>query len=142
MRHLNSGKKLGRTASHRHAMLRNLVVSFFEHERVQTTDAKAKELRSIAERLITRSKQDTLHNKRMVARWVRNGAVLRKLFDDIGPRFATRPGGYTRIAKVGFRHGDNAPLCIIELLPAGGAKSGSVGNTSGSLTKATSKESF
>lgn len=141
MRHLNSGKKLGRTASHRHAMLRNLVVSFFEHERVQTTSAKAKELRSIAERLITRSKQDTLHNKRIVARWVRNGKVLRKLFEEIAPRFATRPGGYTRIAKVGFRHGDNAPLSIIELLPEGTTNSNASGTGAGP-TKATSKESF
>lgn len=119
MRHRKQGRKLGRTASHRLAMFRNMVVSLFAHERIETTDARAKELRSIAEKLITMGKKGTLHARRNAARWVQDSAVLQKLFDDIGPRFSERPGGYTRIVKLRNRHGDNAPISIIELVPGG-----------------------
>ncbi len=119
MRHRKQGRKLGRTKSHREAMFRNLVVSLFEHERVETTDAKAKELRRIAERLITKGKQGTLHARRIASRWVRDPKVLQKLFEDIAGRYTERPGGYTRIMKLRNRRGDNAPLSIIELMPAG-----------------------
>jgi large subunit ribosomal protein L17 len=117
MRHQCEGKKLGRTASHRRAMFRNLISSFFLHERIETTDAKAKELRRLAEPLISRAKEDSVHARRMVARWVRDRAVVKKLFEEIAPRFAQRPGGYTRIVRVRNRHGDNAPVSLIELLP-------------------------
>jgi large subunit ribosomal protein L17 len=100
-------------------MFRNMVVSLFEHERIETTDAKAKELRSLAERLITKGKKNTLHSRRQAARWVRNPAILQKLFSDIAGRYAERDGGYTRIVKLGNRKGDNAPISIIELMPAG-----------------------
>jgi len=119
MRHRKQGRKLGRTKSHREAMFRNLVVSLFEHERVETTEAKAKELRRIAERLITKGKQGTLHARRIASRWVRDPRVLQKLFEDIAGRYSERPGGYTRIMKLRNRRGDNAPLSIIELMPAG-----------------------
>lgn len=119
MRHRKSGRKLGRTATHRSAMFRNMVVSLFEHERIETTDAKAKELRRIAEKLITRGKAGTLHSRRMAARYVRNASVLQKLFSDIAGRYSEREGGYTRIIKLGNRKGDNAPISIIELMPAG-----------------------
>ena len=119
MRHRKSGRKLGRTATHRAAMFRNMVVSLFEHERIETTDAKAKELRSLAERLITKGKKNTLHSRRQAARWVRNPSILQKLFSDIAGRYTERNGGYTRIIKVGNRKGDNAPISIIELMPAG-----------------------
>jgi large subunit ribosomal protein L17 len=100
-------------------MFRNMVVSLFEHERIETTDAKAKELRRIAEKLITRGKAGTLHARRMAARYVRNPSVLQKLFSDIAGRYSEREGGYTRIIKLGNRKGDNAPISIIELMPAG-----------------------
>ena len=119
MRHRKSGRKLGRTATHRSAMFRNMVVSLFEHERIETTDAKAKELRRIAEKLITRGKAGTLHARRMAARYVRNPSVLQKLFGEIAGRYSEREGGYTRIMKLGNRKGDNAPISIIELMPAG-----------------------
>ena len=93
MRHRKSGRKLGRTAAHRSAMFRNMVVSLFEHERIETTDAKAKELRRLAEKLITRGKAGTLHARRMAARYVRNPAVLQKLFGDIAGRYSEREGG-------------------------------------------------
>jgi large subunit ribosomal protein L17 len=119
MRHRKSARKFGRTSSHRHAMFRNMVVSLFQHERIETTDTKAKELRRIAEKLITQGKRNTLHSRRMAAKWVRDSAVLQKLFADISPRYTERPGGYTRIIKVKNRLGDNAPISIIELMPAG-----------------------
>ena len=119
MRHRKQGRKLGRTASHRLAMFRNMVVSLLKWERIETTDARAKELRSIAEKLITMGKKGTLHSRRNAARWVQDAEVLQKLFDDIAPRFSERPGGYTRIVKLRNRHGDNAPISIIELVPGG-----------------------
>ncbi|MBI4515029.1 MAG: 50S ribosomal protein L17 [Deltaproteobacteria bacterium] len=115
MRHLNSGRKLNRTSAHRKALFRNLVTSLIEHESVRTTDAKAKELRSYADRMITLGKRGTLHARRQALAFVRSAAAVRKLFDDLAPRFRERPGGYTRIIKIGMRRGDAAPLSLVEL---------------------------
>jgi large subunit ribosomal protein L17 len=119
MRHRKSGRKLGRTSAHRKAMFRNMVTSLFEHGRITTTDPRAKELRRLAAKLITLGKKNTLHAKRVAAQTVRTRSVLTKLFDEIAPGFSERHGGYTRIVKVGSRHGDGAPLAIIELMPPG-----------------------
>jgi len=119
MRHCNSGKRLGRNTSHRKAMLRNMVTSLFEHEKISTTDARAKELRPMAEKLITLAKRGDLHARRLVTSVVRDRKVVGKLFEQIAPRFADRPGGYTRIIKLGNRLGDNAPLSLIALVEEG-----------------------
>lgn len=119
MRHLKKGRELSRPTAHRIAMLRNLVTSLFEHGRIETTEARAKELRGVADRMITLAKKNTLHAKRLAARTVRTRDALTKLFDEIAPGFAERPGGYTRIIKVRTRHGDAAPISLIELMPAG-----------------------
>jgi large subunit ribosomal protein L17 len=116
MRHRKAGKKLGRTPAHRLALFDNLLQSLFEHERIQTTDVKAKELKRQAERVITLCKKGTLAARRLVAQRIRQPAILRKLFDELAPRFASRPGGYARIMKLGNRLGDAAPISIIELL--------------------------
>ncbi|MFP4416102.1 MAG: 50S ribosomal protein L17 [Chitinispirillaceae bacterium] len=119
MRHLKSGRKLNRTASHRKAMLNNLATSILDKERVTTTVAKAKEVRSLVERLITYGKRGDLHNIRRAARSVKSKDVLKKLFDDIAPTYKDREGGYTRILKLGERRGDNAEMSIIELVGRG-----------------------
>jgi large subunit ribosomal protein L17 len=119
MRHCNSGKRLGRNTSHRKAMLRNMVTSLFEHEKISTTDARAKELRPMAEKLITLAKRGDLHARRLVTSVVRDRKTVAKLFERIAPRFADRPGGYTRIIKLGHRLGDNAPLSLITLVEEG-----------------------
>ena len=116
MRHGKALRKLGRTTSHRMAMLRNLSESLFEKERIRTTLPKAKELRPFAEKLITMAKRDDLHSRRLVARSIQNRAVVKKLFDALGPRFAQRPGGYSRILKLGWRKGDGAEMAILELI--------------------------
>ena len=116
MRHNVSGRKLNRTAAHRKMLYRNLVTSLFKHERIQTTVPKAKEARIVAEKLITFAKRGDLHARRMAARKVNEPAVLQKLFEEIGPRYAERPGGYTRIMRLGPRKGDNAELAILELV--------------------------
>ena len=116
MRHNKIGRKLGRNSSHRKAMYRNMVTSLFEHGRIKTTDAKAKELRRIAEKLITLGKRGDLHARRRALSYVRSREVVEKLFDEISSQFATRPGGYTRIVKLGNRRGDNAPISLIELV--------------------------
>ena len=116
MRHRIAGRKLGRTTSHRVAMLRNLVTSLFEHEKVKTTDAKAKELRPLAERLIGLGKRGDLHARRQALAVVRKAEIVKKLFETISPRFKERAGGYLRIAKIGFRPGDGAPVSIVELI--------------------------
>lgn len=117
MRHNYSGRKLNRTAPHRKMLYRNLVTALFEHERIQTTVIKAKEARSLAEKLITYAKRGDLHARRMAARKVNDPAVLQKLFEEIGPRYAERPGGYTRILRLdGARKGDNAEMAILELV--------------------------
>ncbi len=121
MRHRKSGRKLNRKPAHRKAMFANMATSLFEHERIQTTTPKAKELRSHAEKLITLAKSGTLHSRRQAARVIRNDAVLAKLFSELAERFATRPGGYTRIIHLGPRKGDNAPMSIIELVDAADA---------------------
>jgi large subunit ribosomal protein L17 len=141
MRHRRTVAKLGRTAAHRKAMFRNMVTSLFQEERVETTVAKAKEARRVAERVITYAKRGDIHARRQAARIVRNPAVLRKLFEDIGPRFAERPGGYTRIMKTGFRDGDNAPMSILELLSETNSteKAADSGKKSKKKTKAKTK---
>ncbi len=116
MRHNVSGRKLNRTAAHRKALYRNLVTALFKHERIQTTVPKAKEARVVAEKLITFAKRGDLHARRMAARKLFEPAVLQKLFEEIGPRYAERPGGYTRIMRLGPRKGDNAELAILELV--------------------------
>jgi large subunit ribosomal protein L17 len=116
MRHNVSGRKLNRTPAHRKMLYRNLVTALFKHERIQTTVPKAKEARSVAEKLITFAKRGDLHARRMAARKVNEPAVLQKLFEEIGPRYAERPGGYTRIMRLGPRKGDNAELAILELV--------------------------
>jgi large subunit ribosomal protein L17 len=116
MRHGSKGRQLSRTASHRRALLRNLATSLFEHDRIVTTEAKAKELRPYAERLITLARRGDLHARRQVERRIKDRAVSGRLFTEIGPRFASRPGGYTRIVKLGHRDGDGAEIARIELL--------------------------
>lgn len=116
MRHLNAGRKLNRSASHRRALFRNLVTALLQRERIKTTDAKAKETRRLAERMITLGKEGTLAARRRALTFVQSRAVVKKLFDDIAPRFKERAGGYTRIVKIGIRHGDAAPISILELV--------------------------
>lgn len=116
MKHRVAGRKLGRTSAHRLAVLRNLSTSLFDRERITTTLAKAKELRPFAERLVTLSKRETLHARRLVLRDIHDRRVVAKLFDTISARFAQRPGGYTRILKLGPRRGDNAEMAILELV--------------------------
>ncbi len=116
MRHKNSGRKLGRTSSHRDAMFRNMVTSLFEHERIITTKEKAKELRPIAEKLITLGKRGDLHARRQALGYIRSKAVVDKLFNAIKEQFAERSGGYTRIIQTGIRQGDAAKMAIIELV--------------------------
>jgi large subunit ribosomal protein L17 len=116
MRHGKSGRRLGRTTSHREAMFRNLVTSFLNHEKITTTDAKAKEIRSVAEKMITLGKRGDLHSLRQAASYIREKSVVTKLFSTIAPRYKDRPGGYTRIVKLGIRQGDAAPVSLIELV--------------------------
>ena len=116
MRHRKKGRGLSRTVSHKKATMRNMATSLFRHERIETTTAKAKELRPFAERLITLGKRGDLHARRLAGRSIADRQVLGKLFDDIGPRFTERPGGYTRILKLGTRRGDAAEMALIELV--------------------------
>jgi large subunit ribosomal protein L17 len=116
MRHRARARQLSRTASHRKALLVNLATSLFKHDRVVTTEAKAKELRPFAERLITLARRGDLHARRLVERRIKDRTAAQKLFKELGPRFAARPGGYTRILKLGHRAGDGADLARIELL--------------------------
>ncbi|MFL6623338.1 MAG: 50S ribosomal protein L17 [Sulfurifustaceae bacterium] len=116
MRHRNIGRALGRTTAHREAMLRNLTVSLFRHEQIFTTVPKAKELRRIAEPLITLGKTPTLANRRLAFSRLRDRDIVGKLFDDLGPRFKARPGGYLRILKSGYRAGDAAPMALVQLV--------------------------
>lgn len=116
MNHKNGFNPLSRTSAHRRAMSRNMVTSLFRFERITTTKAKALEVRKAAEKLITRSKVDTVHNRRQAARYISDEIVLAKLFTEIGPRMKDRQGGYTRILKLGFRQGDAADMVILELV--------------------------
>ncbi len=116
MRHRKSGRKLGRTAAHRKAMLRNMVTSLFEHERIVTTVPKAKEARRVADKMITLAKRGDLHARRQAHSYIQSKDVVAKLFDEIQGQFADRQGGYTRIIRTGFRQGDAAPMAILELV--------------------------
>lgn len=122
MRHGNSGKKLNRNSSHRRAMFANMMVSLFAHERIVTTLPKAKELRRFAEPMITLAKEPTVAGRRLAFSRLRDRAAVVKLFDDLGPHYKARPGGYLRIVKYGFRAGDNAPLAIVELVDRGASQ--------------------
>ena len=119
MRHLKTGRKLNRTSSHRKALFRNMVTSLIEHEQLRTTDAKAKELRRVADRMITLGKRGDLHARRQAAAYIRRRSVITKLFSEVAERFRERPGGYTRIVKIGTRHGDAASMSVIELTDRG-----------------------
>src|SRR5215813_3858143 len=116
MRHGMTYRKLGRTSSHREALFRNQLQSLVENERIITTLPKAKELRPIAERVITRGKHGTVHDRRWVLRWVLKRDLVKKVFDEIAPRFTERPGGYLRIVKLGPRQGDGAEMAVLELV--------------------------
>mgnify|MGYP001091989436 CR=1 FL=1 len=116
MRHNRAGRKLGRVSEHRRALFRNQLCSLMQHERIITTLPKAKELRPIAERMVTLGRKNTVHARRLAARWIADRELIKKLFSEIAPRFANRPGGYTRIVKLGPRKGDGAELAILEFV--------------------------
>ncbi len=116
MRHMKSGRKLNRNSSHRKAMFRNMASSLFEHEMIKTTVPKAKELRRVAEPLITLAKEDSVAHRRLAFDRLRNRKVVTKLFNELGPRYVDRPGGYLRILKCGHRAGDQAPMAYVELV--------------------------
>ncbi len=122
MRHRKSGRKLNRNSSHRNAMFRNMVTSLFKHDSIKTTDAKAKELRSLADHIVTLAKRGDLHARRQAMSIVREKDVVHKLFEEAGERFGSVSGGYTRIVKLGYRRGDAAPVSIIELVTPGTEK--------------------
>ncbi|MBO6838817.1 MAG: 50S ribosomal protein L17 [Alphaproteobacteria bacterium] len=116
MRHLNKGRKLNRTAEHRKAMFANMANALIKHEQIVTTLPKAKELKRVADKLITLGKKGGLHRRRQAYSQLRDDAMVKKLFDELGPRYEARPGGYTRVLKAGFRYGDSAPMAVIELV--------------------------
>jgi large subunit ribosomal protein L17 len=116
MRHGKAGRKLNRTSSHRTAMFANMAAALIEHEQIVTTLPKAKELRPVVEKLVTLAKRGDLHARRIVASRIRSEEMVKKLFETIGPRYKERNGGYTRVLKAGFRHGDNAPVAVIEFV--------------------------
>lgn len=116
MRHRQSGRKLNRNSSHRKAMFRNMATSLLDHEVIKTTLPKAKELRRVAEPLITMAKSDSVANRRLAFNRLRDRDVVTKLFNELGPRYRERPGGYLRILKMGFRSGDQAPMALVELV--------------------------
>jgi large subunit ribosomal protein L17 len=127
MRHGSGLRKLNRTSAHRQAMLRNMMNSLIAHEAIKTTVPKAKELRRVVEPMITLAKQDSVANRRLAFARLRDDASVAKLFTDLGPRFKARPGGYTRILKMGFRVGDNAPMAFVELVDRPAADDGQSG---------------
>ncbi len=116
MRHRKAGRHLNRTSAHRRAMFRNMAAALFRHERIRTTLPKAKELRRVAEPLITLAKEDTVARRRLAFARLRDKEAVRKLFEELGPRYRERPGGYTRILKMGFRPSDAAPMALVELV--------------------------
>jgi large subunit ribosomal protein L17 len=116
MRHRNAGRKLNRTPSHRSALFSSLAAALIKHEQIVTTLPKAKDLRRVADRLITLAKRGDLHARRIAQSRLRDEAMVAKLFGTLGPRYADRPGGYTRVLKAGFRYGDSAPMAVIELV--------------------------
>jgi large subunit ribosomal protein L17 len=140
MRHLVKGKRLRRNTAHRRALLRNLVTSFLEKERVRTTLAKAKATRPLAEKMITLAKKNTLHARRQALRFIFKKTVVKKLFDEIGPRFSERQGGYTRIVKVGPRAGDGADMAILELVGTEYKKKGKKKDAKEKLKEAKAKK--
>ncbi|MDW6060682.1 50S ribosomal protein L17 [Streptomyces sp. FXJ1.4098] len=133
------GARLGGSAAHERLMLANLATSLFEHGRIKTTEAKARRLRPVAEKLITKAKKGDLHNRRLVLQTIRDKSVVHTLFTEIGPRYENRPGGYTRITKIGNRRGDNAPMAIIELVEALTVQQQAVGEAE-AATKRTAKD--
>ena len=143
MRHGDGLRKLGRTSSHRAAMLRNMMVSLLRHEEITTTLPKAKELRRVAEPMITLGKKPSLANRRLAYDRLRDRGIVGKLFDDLGPRYAKRNGGYLRILKTGFRKGDNAPLALVTLMdrPDPAATPAAVEPKKGAQKKAPEKKS-
>lgn len=116
MRHRNSGRKLNRTSSHRRAMFRNMATALLKHEQIKTTLPKAKELGPVVEQMITLGKRGSLHSRRQALSYLKDEAIVRKLFDGLAERYETRAGGYTRVLKAGFRYGDSAPMAYIELV--------------------------
>ena len=116
MRHRNSGRKLNRTSSHRRAMFRNMATALLKHEQIKTTLPKAKELGPVVEQMITLGKRGNLHSRRQALSYLKDEAIVRKLFDGLAERYETRAGGYTRVLKAGFRYGDSAPMAYIELV--------------------------
>jgi len=116
MRHRNAGRKLGVKTQHRNAMFANMAAALIKHEQIKTTLPKAKELRPVVEKLVTLSRRNNLHARRLAMSQIRDDAQVKKLFEVIGPRYADRPGGYTRVLKAGFRHGDNAAMAFIEFV--------------------------
>ena len=135
MRHRNIGRQLSRSSSHRKATLKNLTSALFRHEIIRTTLPKAKELRRVAEPMITMAKTDSLARRRMIFSRLRDRDMVTKLFNDLGPRFKARPGGYLRILKCGFRAGDNAPMALVELMD----RPADVGAASKATTQAAAK---
>jgi len=117
MRHRNAGKQLGRNTSHRKALLRNMVTSLFKHEQIETTDAKAKVIRPVAEKMITLAKRGDLHSRRQALAFIEDKKITHKLFEELKDRYIDRQGGYLRIVKKGFRKGDGSPVSIVQLLP-------------------------
>ena len=142
MRHRRAGKKLGRDSSHRQAMLRNMVTSLFKYEQLETTDAKAKRLRPVAEKIITLAKRGDLHARRQALAYIKDKAVTHRLFGDLRDRYMDRQGGYVRIVKKGNRKGDGAPLSVIQLLPEeeGNKKVKKKGKTAKAASGAESKK--
>lgn len=140
MRHRKSGRKLSRTSSHRNAMFANMAASLIKHEQIVTTLPKAKELRSIVDKIITLGKRGDLHARRQAISKVRDVEMVKKLFDVLGPRYQERNGGYTRVLKAGFRYGDNAPMAVIELVDrdvnAKGKDSGPTGDHDNAASEA------
>ncbi|ANZ17948.1 MULTISPECIES: 50S ribosomal protein L17 [Streptomyces] len=130
------GARLGGSASHEKALLRNLATNLFEHGRITTTEAKARRLRPFAERLVTKAKKGDLHNRRQVMELITDKSVVHTLFTEIAPRFAERPGGYTRITKIGNRRGDNAPMAVIELVEGEIAKKATVAEAEAAAKRA------
>ncbi len=135
MRHRNTGRKLGRTTAHRSAMLRNMVTSLFHHERIETTETRAKELRRLADKMVTLAKRGDLHARRQALSVIRSKSVTHKLFTDIRERFLSRNGGYTRLVKIGFRKGDGSPMSIIELVADETAKGGKLKKSKKTIEK-------
>lgn len=133
------GARLGGGAAHQKAMLANLASDLFEHGRITTTESRARRLRPVAERLITKAKKGDLHNRRQVSRTITNQSIVHTLFTEIGPRYENRPGGYTRITKIGNRRGDNAPMAVIELVEALTVQQQAVGEAE-AATKRTAKD--